>query len=261
MTSYYLDTSVQIERWFGSAQSRERITEVLGADGECSTSSHVRREWKHVVDQSAVDMLNVLTSDDPQDDLPRLAQGHGRSANRRMLVLFNVMKNHRGAAWTREELRARARQMVEFRSDEMFSEGITTVRDTSECGLARAEHFTAPGGHYGLKTTCRRDEDICRQPDAIEDDLDTWEAGAAALGHVKRYESMGEAGLKMASKKPDRKGKNCYEKTGDLSVALGSAPGETIVTTDASFEVIGPAIGRQVRKLPPTAQPPKPRAE
>ena len=261
MTDYYLDTSIQIERWFGSTKSRDRITEALEAGDDCTTSTHVLREWKHVVDQSAIDMLNVLTSDDPQDDLPRLAQGHGRSANRRMLILFNLTRNRRGAAWTREELRSRARQMIEFRSDEMFRDGLASIRDASKCGLARSEPFMAPSGRYGLKVTCRRDEDICRQPDAIENDLVNWEAGAAALRDVKRYEPMGNAGLEMASKKAHRKGKNCYQTTGDLSVALGSDPDETILTTDASFEVIGPAIGRQVRRLAPTAQPPQAKAE
>jgi hypothetical protein len=256
LTGYYLDTSVQIERWFGAQESRVSIGQVLNS-GEANTSStHVRREWKRFVEQSAIDILNTLTSEDPHDDIPRLAQGYGREPNRRTLVLFNLVRDC-GTPWTRDELRARARQMLEFRSEEMFEAGLSAVRDGSQCGLAESKHFVDSGGHYGLKTTCSKGESICRQPEALEEVLDRWQAGSEALKATADFEVMGKAGLKMAADKGQRKGRNCYATTGDLSVAISAEPSETILTTDASFEVIGPAIDRDVMRLPATSQPPR----
>ena len=258
MTSYYLDTSVQIERWFGAASSQARIAEILNqGEGPQSTSTHVRREWKRIVDQSAADILNTLVSADPADDLPRLIQGHGREGNRRILVLFSLMKEGKGGDWTTDELRLRAHHMLRFRSEEMFRGGIAAVHDSSECGLVNNKVAPDQAGLYTLKTTCKKSEQICRQPDAIEEELARWTAAAKKLQESPAHESMGKTGLKMASTRTERKGRNCYEKTGDLSIAVDCPPDATVLTTDKSFEVMRPGVDRNVLKLPPTEPPPK----
>jgi hypothetical protein len=202
-------------------------------------------------------MLNTLVSSDPTDDLPRLIQGHGREGNRRILVLFCMMKEGKGKDWTRDELRLRARHMLKFRSEEMFRGGLAAVHDSSDCGLAEKEVAPDQAGLYTLKTTCKKSEQICRQPDAIDEELDRWTSGAEKLRESSPHESMGETGLKMASSRPERKGRNCYEQTGDLSIAVDCPPNATVLTTDQSFEVMRPGIERDVLKLPPTKPPPK----
>jgi hypothetical protein len=260
-TSYHLDTSAQVERWFGSGASQARFAKVLDTEGEHTSSTHVRREWKRIVDQSAVEMLNTLTSEDPYDDLPRLAQGYGREPNRRMLVLISLMRQAKGQDWSRDELRLRASQLLDFRSAELFESGLSEVRDGSECGLADCDAAPGGGGHYAIKVTCQKTEQICRQPDDIESKLEHWTAAAQSLKEAKPYESMGKTALKMASDSANRKGVNCYARTGDISVALECGEDETILTTDASFETIGPAIGRDVERLPATERPPKGKAK
>lgn len=257
MTRYHLDTSAQVERWFGAAASQARLADVLSTGRQHTTSTHVYREWKRIVDQSAVEILNTVTSENPTDDLPRLAQGYGREPNRRMLVLFSLMREGKGRSWTTEELRLRARQMLAFRSDEMFRKDMSSVRDSSECGLARNKATSSSTGQYSLKVTCKKTEQICRQPNAIEEQVERWTAGAGELQRSEPYASMGKTALKMATNEPERKGINCYGRTGDLSIALECDANETILTTDASFEVIGPAIGREVEKLPATQRPPR----
>jgi hypothetical protein len=255
LTNYYLDTTVQVERWFGAASSQARVAELLEEDGDHSTSTHVLREWKRFVDQSAVEMLNTLVSDDPNDDLPRLVQGHGREANRRILVLFSIVKEGKGSAWTRDELRLRAQQMLEFRSDEMFREDMKNIQNSSECGLAENVAAMDQAGHHYIKVTCKKSEHICRQPQAIEDELQRWRAGAEALRESEAHRSMGETGLKMAHSETERKGVNCYGRTGDLSIAVDCPADATILTTDASFEVMSPGVQREVLRLPPTKRP------
>lgn len=260
LTRYYLDTSAHIERWFGAATSQARVAEVLQGDDPHSTSTHALREWKHIVDESAADILNTLVSANPHDDFPRLLQGRGREPNRRILVLFSLLKAAKGPDWTRDELRLRARHMLDFRSEQMFRKDMASVHDGSECGLARKEVVSDQGGILALKSTCKKSEDICRQPDAIEHEVDRWTAGAKALEQSSAHEAMGETALKMASSPVDRKGINCYAKTGDLSIAIDCPDDETVLTTDRSYEVMGSAIERDVLKLPSTQGPPKGKA-
>jgi hypothetical protein len=257
LTSYHLDTSAQVERWFGASEPRGRIERLLSEGEAHSTSTHVRREWKRIVDQSAAEILNTATSEHLEDDLPRLAQGFGREPNRRQLVLFCLAAE---GDWTRDEIRLRAQHMLDFRSEEMFEEGLSAVRDNSQCGLARKEASRDRLGTYGIQTTCRKGDRICRQVDSIEDKLPAWSAGAQKLSEASDYEDMGKTALEMARVKAEREGRNCYGRTGDLSIALECDDGETILATDASFDVIGPAIGRAVKRIPPTQPPAKAKA-
>jgi hypothetical protein len=260
LSSYYLDTSAHVERWFGAASSQGRVAEALQGNGPHSTSTHALREWKHIVDESAGDILNTLVSDNPEDDFPRFLQGYGREPNRRILVLFSLLRGARGGDWTKDELRLRARHMLDFRSEQMFRKDMAAIHSSSRCGLAENEVAPDQGGIYALKSTCKKSEDICRQPDAIEDEVDRWTAGAKALKQSSAHEAMGETALKMASSRNERKGRNCYAKTGDLAVAMDCPEGETLLTTDRSFEVMESAIERDVLRLAPTEGPPKGKA-
>lgn len=252
LTAYYLDTSAQVERWFGAAETKRGIEGLLDEGEAHATSTHVRREWKRIVDRSAAEILNTLTSERLADDLPRMAQGFGREPNRRQLVLYCLAAE---GDWTRDEIRLRAQHMLDFRSDEMFEDRLTSIRDSSECGLAEKRAEQDRLGVYGLQTTCRKGDRICRQIDSIEEKLEAWSNGAQKLSEEPNYEDMGKAALAMARNQEEREGRNCYGRTGDLSIALECEEAETILTTDASFEVVGATIGRTVVRVPPT-QPP-----
>ena len=90
---------------------------------------------------------------------------------------------------------------------------------------------------------CKKTEQICRQVEFIEERQD--QAGRTAEALVKnsppdrkRDRQMGETVLKGLKAPADRKGVNCYGRTGDVSIALECGGKETILTTDRSYEVI-----------------------
>jgi len=71
---------------------------------------------------------------------------------------------------------------------------------------------------------------------------------------------MGRKALEImhSSNRLDRKGKNCFGAKGlggDISIALECRDDEILLTTDESFERIGPAIGIHVYRIEPTPPP------
>jgi hypothetical protein len=94
-------------------------------------------------------------------------------------------------------------------------------------------------------------EGICRHEERLDDDLASWNRGSSALvgSPNDALRSMGKLADEMRASPGLRTGKNCYARTGDLSIALDCHPDETLVTTDHSFETIGPALGLTVLRI------------
>ena len=88
MTRYYLDTSAHIERWAGEASVKDEIKTLLGEEAH-ATSTHARREWKHIVEGGAAEILNAYDDgDDIASMLARLSNaGYGRAPGQALRVL------------------------------------------------------------------------------------------------------------------------------------------------------------------------------
>jgi hypothetical protein len=221
-----------------------------------ATSTHVYREWKRIVDAGCADVLNVLRDDptDVDEVLARLSAGFGRSAAQSLRVL-NLVSAGQGLDAT---LEIRARAFLRYRSRNLFHHNIGTVRDGSECGLARNEVQQDSSGHWQLIDRCKKTDEICREDEFLGDEATRADAAARALVDKSEREpdrKMGRAMLKMLPVPRDRKGKNCYWQTGDIAIALECDADETLLTTDRSFEVICPAIHRRVHRLKSTSPP------
>lgn len=152
----------------------------------------------------------------------------------------------------------RARAYLRYRARKTFHRTIDVVRNGSDCGLAKNVPFRDTNGRWSLVGRCKKDDQICRQDDFL--DAERSRAEAAAKGLVASAErdpdkNMGRKMLKMLPVPRDRKGKNCYWETGDVSIALECDPDEVLLTTDRSFEAIGPALGLRVHRLKATSPP------
>lgn len=259
MTDYYLDTTALVERWTGEAEVRGEIASLL-ADGEGanSTSSHVKREWKRIIDGTAAEVLNAIR--DGESDLgsifARLSQGWGRQPGQRLRVLAMLANQLRSSSVT--ELQLRATQLLRSGSEQMFTQLVQEVRNGSDCGLAKNEVKRGRDGRYSLVDQCRRDEEICRQDRYVDDGLPKWRSASQGLvAHAERSSDrkMGELGLELVDSPGRRRGKNCYARTGDISIALECKPEETLLTTDASFGAMAREAPISVKRLRATSPP------
>jgi len=257
VTDYYLDTTALIERWTGEADVRDEILAILG-EGVHATSSHVRREWKRVIDGTVADVLNAIR--DGESDLgsilARLSQGWGRQQGQRLRVLAMLANQIRDCSPI--ELELRAGQLLRCGSEQMFVHHIGEVRNGSDCGLSKNEVTRGSDGRYSLVDKCKRDEEICRQDEYIADDLPKWKSASQGLvDHSDRSgdRKMGKLGLELASTPVKRKGKNCYARTGDISISLECKAEETLLTTDASFDAMAKETGMPVKRIKATSPP------
>lgn len=257
MTRYYLDTTAHLERHAGDRDRREAVKSRLGDDRHAS-STHVLREWRHIVEGAAIDILNALSAgdNDASSLWARLSQGYGRAPGQRLRVLAMLS----GQSLDLDTLRLRAEVFLRSGADELFRHRLDEVRDASECGLAREDASLDSHGRWTLRRMCKKTECVCVQPQLLEDRRDDVSAIGAALRNDARFRQMGRLAEKvMASQDPlERKGKNCWGAGGvggDISIALECAPNETLLTTDASFDVIGPELGIQVERIAPTPPP------
>jgi hypothetical protein len=216
-------------------------------DGNHSTSTQVEREWNRIVYTVCVALRNALAaSDDWTDVVKKLSLGYGRTAARAMQVTHWIT----GSDTTDFEIvskRLEDFQRIRFRV--MFHAGIGTVRDGTNCDVARRRpRLTSSGWEYNPQ--CRKTDDICDQPAFLAACRQRAERAALALQASKRKadRKMGEGAI-TALQSPSvgaTKGKACHADRGlggDIIIALECAEDETLVTTDESFDFICPAIG------------------
>jgi hypothetical protein len=245
--TYYLDTSVQIERHAGETAVRENLGGLLEGGGH-ATSTHVEREWKNIVHASAVAIVNACAGARAIADVhARLRQGFGRKPGHHWLALDMIC----GDPTTVAEIEIRAEQFLRTRGDVMFGVGLDEIRDGSACMLAReSAHRDVRTGRWGIKTSCRREECACDQiafTDANHDAIDR-EAEALAASTTSGHRTMARIARHAMAQadKTRRKGRACWGSNGlggDISIALECGADKTLLTTDRSFDEICPAIG------------------
>jgi len=246
-----------MERWFGEPALRKGIKDLLGDEAH-ATSTHVLREWKGIVDDGASDVLNVLEESGSDIDtlLARLSQGMYRDSGK-ALRLLNMLSA--GGVFD-GNVATRARLVIRTLSRKCFERQINDIRDGSECGLARNEATEDADGVWTLVKRCKKGDQICRQVDFIEERVARAEVAATALKTTSPADragdrKLGENMLKGIKNPPDRKGVNCYGGTGDISIALECGKNETLLTTDQSYDIICPVLGRNLKRIPATRGP------
>jgi hypothetical protein len=219
-----------------------------------STSTHVLREWKRIVEGGCADVLNILRErpGDIAEVQAKLTAGFGGTPRQASRILIMVT----GDGPLDSTLEIRARRFLRFESKKLFNRSIDTVRDGSECGLVRNAAHQDENGRWTLVARCKKDDKICRQDDFLGGERSRAEAAAQALiASVERPADvkMGKQMLKMLPVARDRKGSNCYWKTGDISIALECGVKEVILSSDRSFAAIAPALGLSVHVLKATS--------
>jgi hypothetical protein len=243
---YYLDTTAHIERWMGDRATKGVVREKL-KDRKHSTSSHALREWKHIVDRSAAEVLNLEgQAGGLSSVLARLSQGRGRRAGQRLRVLSLLTA---GANQLGPDLPIRARALLRYQSKSYFNHLIDDVRDGSECGLAAKTVRRGTGGRLELQDTCvKTDDEICSQfgfLNSKKGELERVGAALTASGTVGDRR-LGKLALAAAQNPRDGKGKNCYAGLGDVCIALECGAKETLLTTDSVFTLMGNVLGFSV---------------
>jgi hypothetical protein len=243
---YYLDTSAQIERFGGPAGRRKHLKALLQGRLHV-TSSQVLREWNTIVFGACVALRNaVANANHWREVVPELRKGFGRTASRNWMVADWITRNDT-ADLTVIAMRAQDFQRVRARA--MFNAGVQTVRDGTECRVARRRPNPSSKG-WRYRPTCKKSEDICSQPRYLEENLSKARAAATALKGSSRPDDakMGKNALQALNELSTggTKGKACYGANrigGDICIALECGQDEVLVTTDESFDLICPALG------------------
>lgn len=250
---YYLDTSAQLERIGGAKETRERIEGLVQRGGH-STSTQVLREWNRIVLGTCAKLLNVLPRSRDRVDLVKHMRSNEfgpRAVGRRWQVTEWIVSGEANLELV--EMRVRHYQRVRARAE--FIAGVETLRDGTDCQVARRKPYLHMG-KWRYDEQCRKTDDICVQPGLLAREHDRAMAAAVALENSDRPDDrkMGTRARK-ALEDPDAratKGKACHAANGiggDICIALECAEDEVLLTTDASFELIGPALGRRYERL------------
>jgi hypothetical protein len=253
VTKFYLDTSAHLERWTGSRDKRAEIAVLLQGETH-ATSSHARREWKRVAEIAAAEVLNAFErSDDLSDVLVHISQLSFREPKQALRVLSLFVRDQ--SVLDRRVLR-KARLFLRSGSRQRFEESVE-VRDGSECQLAQNQVYRHSSGSLRLEWRCRKYEDICEQEAFIAARDPQYRAVGKALRDNSPTDrkgdiAMGAAAVAAPDSPRDAKGKVCYSVLGDVSIAMECGDAEEILTTDRSFDTIGPALGIKVRRLQPS---------
>ena len=217
------------------------------AGGGHSTSTQVLREWNSIVLGASSKLLNVLaTATSRADVVARMSEGWGREPGRNWKVTEWLM----GGDADLRIVEMRAKRFVRVDAESAFEEGVSTVRDGTECPVAREPAKQDRAGKWDHNKRCLKTEDICAQHRFFGRELDRATAAAKALKGSERPpdRKMGEQASAILARMPtrDSKGKACWGAGGlggDIAIALECGSDETLVTTDASFDLICPAIG------------------
>jgi hypothetical protein len=194
-----------------------------------------------------VSLRNALaTSTDWTDVVRKLSLGYGRAAARAMQVTHWIT----GSDTT--DFRIVAKRLDDFqriRARAMFKSGIGTVRDGTNCDVARRRPRLR-AGTWRYKPQCKKTDDICDQPAFLAARKERAERAAKALlaSERKADRGMGENALTaLRGGRPEAtKGKACHADKGiggDIAIALECEEEEVLLTTDESFDLICPALG------------------
>jgi hypothetical protein len=250
MATRFADTTALFEWYAGTGVSRAAARKALGPRREVVTSDHVQREWKRIVVNAVGAVVEAAeTEPDLAAMFARLGRGFGREPAQRQRALALVSGGTNSINAT--DIKIRGRQALR-EVDARVRRRVGSIRSASACGLAVAEPRQAPDGRWTVKQTCKRGEGICDHEARLDQDLPRWCAGAQALvgSSSNGLRTMGHTALKMADGPELRTGSNCYQRTGDLAIALDCRRDEVLVTTDKSFLTLGSAMGFAVDHLP-----------
>jgi hypothetical protein len=240
-----------MERIGGKRQTRDRLKAMLKA-GEHATSSQVMREWNRIVFGACTELRKVLPgATDRMDVVNHMRKGYGRAAARNWQVTEWIMGSDTDLALV--EKRVADYQRVRARAQ--FRANVGTVRDGTSCAVACRVPYRR-GRQWRYEPMCKKTDDICDQPTFLEAELDRARAAASALeGSARKADrKMGQNATKALQglSANGTKGKACHASNGlggDICIALECASDEILLTTDESFDLICPAIGRQHEKL------------
>lgn len=246
----FADTTALFEYYAGTQSTRSEARRVLRPRDDVASSDHVEREWKRIIFKTVRDFLDAVeTEPDLSAICARMSFGFGREGSQRWRVASLLCGGSDSLSVT--DIRIRGRQLLRGNGSRLFRRCIGDLRTESRCGLARQEPFVGSDGEWQMKITCQRGEGICDQEDRIGRDLARWKAGADALAAStdSRLHNMGKTAQAMAENAKIRTGKNTYERTGDLAIALDCRADELLVTTDHSFSVLASAMGYRVHHI------------
>ena len=137
--------------------------------------------------------------------------GWGRDPQRNWMVTEWLM----GRDTDLRIVEMRARRFLRVDAVAAFEEGITTVRDGTECPVAkRTAMQDATSGEWSHDKMCKKTEDICSQHSFFATQLDRAKAAAQALeGSPRPHDKkMGKDASKILTRMPtdDSKGKACW---------------------------------------------------
>jgi hypothetical protein len=225
----------------------------LLADGAHATSTQVLREWNSITLGACSKLLNVLQDATSRKDVQaKMATGYGGDVRRNWMITEWLM----GEDTDLRAVEMRARRFLRVDADVAFHEGIDTVRDGTRCQVAqRGPTHDVVSGQWDHDKRCLKTENICSQHAFFDEHIERAKAAAHALEMSSRTpdKAMGKRVADILERMPtnDSKGKACWGAGGlggDISIALECAVDETLVTTDASFDLICPAIGVEHRR-------------
>jgi hypothetical protein len=152
---------------------------ILLQEGGHATSTQALREWNSIALGACTKLLNVLRNATSRQDVhAKMRAAYGGDISRNWMITDYLMADD-------TDLRAvemRARRFLRVDAHVAFHEGIDSVRDGTECQVARREPthdlIARTWDHH---KRCIKSENICSQHAFFDKQLDRAKAAAHAL--------------------------------------------------------------------------------
>ena len=241
--TYYLDTTIQLSKLFAPVDLRHRIMAQINTY-PCTVSRYVRMEYLRWLEPSIQlhQMLQREVKRNPTTALDevqaRILMTFGRNQTK-MLAILTLLSRVYGREMPLFMLHLET--LIDYEFENLFRKNVTELPDPIAFPLMDL-HAIRQEASYHLEPSIpyRRGEMPCHIVEFLQNHRTELKELALALN--KDYPKMADACQRVLANPDDAQGNLC-KTLGDVIIALQTPAHAVLWTTDASFDLICPALG------------------
>jgi len=248
MTKLFLETTIQIQKDFGTKEQRRNIKKALQGK-QLLTSTYVMMEYLRTIVADAVYIYVKLKETEDIGEalihLSELRQYEHRRASRCYVILGRLVDR---CGIDQDVILTRLETFLEWQWYDLFSYGVEEIIDETGCMLTKRD-VQSQEQIYRVNLRCRREEKQCQLVEFLNSKRDSLVAIREKLYHqensqqVKISELIAEV-LEDITKAQGRN--NCW-RLGDVIIALEVPDDAVLYTTNVRhFQPICAALGKNM---------------
>lgn len=242
-TTYYLDTTIQLSKLFAPSAIRHMIQQRI-KEQPCVVANYARMEYLRWL-EPAVAVHQLLQEEIARNRTTALSEvqarillTHGRNQNKMLSILTWLLRAYSPDA---RMLVVYLKTLIEYEFHAAFIQGVEQLSDPIACPLMNLQAIPQANG-YRLEPNLgyRRGAMPCHIIDFLQGHRNALQELAAALQEA--YPPIADACKRVLKNPTDAQGNTC-KTLGDVIIALQTPADAILWTTDASFDLICPALG------------------